>query len=63
MAAAKFGKADPDLRSRFGGKGKTKEITDRPQLKASKKLPTTGMVGGIANTPGNPSEKKGASRR
>jgi hypothetical protein len=62
MVAAKYGKADPDLRSRVG-RGKTKEIKDKAALKASTRLPSTGKVGGISNDPGNPSEKKGASRR
>jgi hypothetical protein len=63
MVAAKYGKADPDLSSRVGRKGKTKEISDKAALKASKRLPTTGMVGGVANAAGNPSEKKGSSKR
>lgn len=62
MVAAKYGKADPDLHSRKGGRGKTKEISDKAGLKASTKLPTTGMVGGVANDKGNPSEKKGGAR-
>lgn len=59
MVAAKFGKADPDLRSRKGNSGKTKEISDKAMLKASTKTPTTGMVGGTSNTNSNPSQKKG----
>jgi hypothetical protein len=58
MVAAKYGKADPDVKH----KG-SKEKTDKAMLKASAKVPTTGMIGGIANAAGNPSEKKGASKK
>ena len=51
MVAAKFGKADPDMSSRVGKKAKTKEISDKPMLKASTKVPTTGMIGGTSNKP------------
>lgn len=57
MVAAKFGKSDPDVKH----KG-SKEKTDKAMLKASTKLPSTGLVGGTSNDRGNPSEKKkGAS--
>lgn len=62
MVAAKYGRADPDLKSRVGKKGKTKEISDKAGLKASTRLPSTGLVGGIANDKGNPSQKKSGSR-
>jgi hypothetical protein len=41
MVAKGFGKKDSD---KVG-----KEKTDKPMLKASAKLPTTGMIGGTAN--------------
>lgn len=62
MVAAKYGKADPDLRSRKGSRGKTKEVSDKAMLKASTKLPTTGLVGGTSNDRSNSSEKKGGAR-
>jgi hypothetical protein len=49
MVSQKYGGSDPDLRSRKGGKGKTKELVDAKMLSPSKKLRTTGMVGGTAN--------------
>lgn len=49
MVAQKFGGSDPDLRSRKGSKGKTKELVDAKMLSPGKQLRTTGMVGGVAN--------------
>ena len=57
MVAAKYGRADPDVKH----KG-SKEKTDKPMLKASTKIATTGMVGGTSNEKGNPSEKKKGAR-
>lgn len=63
MVASKFGKADPDMRSRKGSRGKTKEISDKPMLKASTKTPTTGMIGGQANNqPVSSDARKGSAR-
>jgi len=55
MVAQRFGSADPDVKA----KG-SKEKIDRPQLKASQKLPTTGKHGGISNRPVPPSANKGS---
>lgn len=44
-----FGKADND---KVG-----KEKTDKPMLKASAKIPTTGMIGGTANKPARGGKK------
>jgi hypothetical protein len=52
MVAQKFGKSDPDIK-----KG-SKETRDKEMLRASTKIPTTGMIGGTSNTTANPSEKK-----
>jgi hypothetical protein len=59
MVGQKFGKSDPDMGNRFG-KGKTKELSDKPGLKASAKVPTTGMIGGIANRKSGPSAAEGS---
>ena len=58
MVAQKFGGSDPDTKSRVGKGGKTKEMVDAKMLSPSKRLPTTGLVGGIANEKGNSSSKK-----
>lgn len=59
MVSQKYGSSDPDLRSRRGSKGKTKEIVDAKMLSPSKHLKTTGMVGGVANDhPTNQNWKK-----
>ena len=58
MVAQKFGSADPDLKSRVGRSKGTKERVDKAMLSASKKLPSTGLVGGVANDKGNPSMAK-----
>lgn len=62
MVAAKYGSSDPDLKSRVGKKGKTKELSDKAMLSPSKRLPSTGLVGGVANDKGNPSEKKSGTK-
>jgi len=62
MVAAKYGGSDPDLKSRVGAKGKTKEISDKAMLSASTKVPTTGMIGGTANEASTKSAKKGGKR-
>lgn len=49
MVASKYGSSDPDLKSRVGKRGKTKEIADAQMLNPGKSVKTTGMVGGIAN--------------
>jgi hypothetical protein len=49
MVAAKYGSSDPDLKSRVGKRGKTKEMVDAKMLSPGKLLKTTGMVGGVAN--------------
>ena len=58
MVAAKFGKADPDMGSRVGAKGKTKERGDKAMLSASARTPYTGMIGGPSNEVTNKSSKK-----
>jgi len=60
MVAQRFGSADPDMRSRSGKGGKTKEVKDKPGLKASTRVPTTGMIGGISNRTTPPSAAKGS---
>lgn len=62
MVGQKFGNADPDMASRVGRKAKTKEIDDMPKLSPSTRTPYTGVVGGPANMPGNPSQKKSGPR-
>jgi hypothetical protein len=63
MVAAKFDKADPDMSSRVGRKGKTKEIRDRPLAAAGSDPGRSAMVGGVSNTTVNPSEKKAGARQ
>lgn len=53
MVAQKFGKDDPDVKA----KG-SKETRDKPMLKASATVPTTGKVGGTSNRASSPSERK-----
>jgi len=59
MVSPKYGKSDPDMSSRVGRKGKTKEVSDKPMLRASARIPTTGMIGGTSNRTTNESSKKG----
>ena len=59
MVSQKFGGSDPDLKSRVGKRGKTKEIADAQWPSPGKSIKTTGMIGGIANDrPTNRNYKK-----
>lgn len=62
MVAQKFGSADPDMSSRVGGKGKTKEISDKSAPSVTVRGPYTGVIGGPSNIAGSSpsSAKKGA---
>lgn len=62
MVAQKFGKADPDLKSRVGRSKGTKEISDKPLRGPGTDVTISAKVGGVSNRKGNPSEKKSASR-
>jgi hypothetical protein len=62
MVAQKFGSADPDMSSRVGGKGKTKEISDKSAPSVTARGPYTGLIGGPSNATGNTSEKKSGAK-
>lgn len=49
MVAQKYGNADPDLSSRTGRKGKTKEISDKPMQGPGTDPIVSAKVGGVAN--------------
>ena len=62
MVAQKFGKADPDLKSRVGRSKGTKEISDKPMRGPGTDVAISAKIGGISNRKGNPSAKKGSSK-
>jgi len=49
MVSQKFGGSDPDLRSRKGSKGKTKEITDKKMKGPGDRPELSALVGGVVN--------------
>ena len=63
MVAAKYGSADPDIGSRVGKKGKTKEIADRPLAAAGSDPGISAKVGGINNPPPGASVKPNVSSK
>jgi hypothetical protein len=64
MVASKYGSSDPDLRSRKGSKGKTKEISDGKLPGAGSKPELSALVGGVVNAYNGklPNSKKSGPR-
>lgn len=54
MVAQKFGKNDPDLKSRVGRSSRkgTKEISDKPMRGPGTDVKVSAMIGGISNIGG-----------